>query len=222
MNTQPCRSSPYDPPPRWVWRATLLGVGLVIVVTLGGAWWLGRGGADPPVAGPVAWTDAALAWAGGASPDGAAWYTAPVAIPAGEGNFTLTVRARLAAGSDPGAAWGVWLAEPGGARVVYAISGDGHTTTRRCAPGHLAPLEDCAALRPEWRWMPYNRLHGPGTANTITLHREPSGAIRLRLNQERLGAATVHTDGAWGVWVRGGRDAAADLMWLGANLALPA
>ena len=65
-----------------------------------------------------------------------------------------------------------------------------------------AALEDCPALRPEWAWSAYPRIRAPGEANTVTLHREADGAIRLRINGERLGAAPVDVAGTWGVWAR--------------------
>jgi hypothetical protein len=54
----------------------------------------------------------------------------------------------------------------------------------------------------------------------LTLHREPDGAVRLRVNGERLGAPVVVPGGGWGVWAWGGADAAA-LTWEHAALAQP-
>ncbi len=201
MNAKPGE----DEAPRWVWRAALSGAGAVIAVTLLAALLIAGGATDPPVAGPVVWVDEALGWATGtlaAGRDG--WASAPVPLPAPPEAFTLTVRARLPAAADPLAAWGVWLAETDGSHTVYAISAAGYLTTRRC-PVHLpaeAALEDCPALRPEWEWSTYPRIRPPGQANTITLHREANGAIRLRINGERLGVAPVDVEGTWGVWVR--------------------
>lgn len=260
--------TPHTPPddaPRWLWPLTLAGVTLVALVIGIGAILLARGAADPPVAPRVAWTDSALAWTPGPALDPRAelWSPAPDAarLPAQDA-FTLTVRARLSADSDPGAAWGLWLAGPDGSRVVYAISGDGYVTTRRCdnfttestenteiktekekksfqiekdfsflsltnfssvrsvssVVKYFFQLDDCPALRPEWRWFPYPRVNPPGQENTLTLHREPGGAIRLRINQERMGAAPAPMSGAWGVWVRGGRESGAAITWRGAEV----
>lgn len=207
-------------PPRWVWWLALGGSGLVALVTALAALVLARGAADPPVAGPVRWSDEDLVWAGGpevvldagrelwaaAPPDGAITFHA----------FTISVRAVVAAASDPAAAWGVWLEVDDGSRVVYAITsadGGSYVTTRRCPVGDSLPdLDACPAMRPDWRWSPYPRIEGPGAANTITLHREPSGAVRLRVNDERLGAASVTVSGQWGVWARGG-DGSSGVTW---------
>jgi len=213
-----------DSLPRGVWRAVLAGVALVIALVVGGAIWLARGGADPPVAETVLWHDAAPGWIAGTrselGPGAGEWIAAPAAARLPADVFTLAVRARLEPESDPGAAWGVWLEEADGARVIYAISGEGYLTTRRCPPGDLPPaaIEDCPALRPEWRWMPYNRIRPPGEPNTITLHREQPGAVRLRVNDERLGIAPVMWSGHWGVWQRGGREAGAVLLWEAASV----
>ncbi len=182
-----------------------------------------------PVKGRIAprraWLDTAFDWAGGPvlplEPGEAIWLPAPEAatLPA-EGVFTLTVRARLSAASDPGATWGIWVAAADGSRIVWAISGEQYVTTRRCpasaAPGGL--FEDCPALRPEWRWFPYPRVALPGATNALTLHRERPGAVRLRINREQMGLAEVTPTGTWGVWARGGRTTAASLVWERAEL----
>jgi hypothetical protein len=206
----------------------LSGVALVAAITVLGAVLLRLGAADPPDAGPVTWEDRALRWASGpeaalAANEGTWWIAPPDAV-LPDGAFTLEVRAQLAPDSDPSAAWGVWLEMPDGARVIYAVSGEGYLTTRRCPAGDAPPavIEDCPALRPEWRWMPYPRVNPPGTANTITLHLEPSGDVRLRLNGERLGTAPAGRSRHWGVWVRGGRDGGATLVWQRAILRTPA
>jgi len=213
--------------PRPLWWAVWGGVAGVIAVIGLGALLIAAGATDPPVAGPVRWSDRVIAWAGGpvltvAAREGA-WYVAPETVPHAPGDFTLAVAGLWAADTDPLAAWGVWLEEPDGARVVYAVSASGYTTTRRCFPGGQPgyAIEDCPALRPEWRWSPHPRIRPPGEANTITLHREPDGAIRLRVNRERLGAAPVAIMGRWGVWVRGG-DAPLALSWDHAEIRAPA
>jgi hypothetical protein len=196
---------------------TLAGVGAVILLALAGVILIGRGAFDPPVAGPVIWSDHDLAWADGPQVSLAAgearWWTAPADAVLVDSPVTLDVRARLDADGDPSAAWGVWIERPDGARVIYALSGEGYVTTRVCESPPPSALEDCPALRPEWRWMPYPRVQPPGQSNTITLHQESSGDLRLRLNGEILGAAPVARSGAWGVWARGGRDGAAALIW---------
>ncbi len=211
-----------EPVPGWLWCGALAGVVLVVLVVAVGAIVLARGVADPPVAGPVVWADVALAWAGGPQRETRAgageWFTAPPPARVPGDAFTLAVRARLAAGSDPGAAWGVWLDTDDGARMVYAVSGDGYVTTRRCPVPAPRDISACPAAQPEWRWMPYPRVAPPGEPNTIALHREPSGAIRLRLNGEKLGAAPVGLAGDWGVWVLGGRAGPASLTWESAEL----
>ncbi len=190
---------PADLLPAWLWRATALGLIAVLALIGVGVLLVISGATDPPVAGPVVWADKALAWA-----EAPGWVSAPVMLPTPPAAFTVTVRARLPAHADPLVAWGVWLAEADGSRVVYAINGAGYWTIRRCPPDHAAgeALEDCPALRPEWRWLFHPRLRPPGNANTITLHRETDGAIRLRVNGERLGAAPVSVAGTWGVWAR--------------------
>ncbi len=195
MNPRP----PADLLPAWLWRVTALGLTAVLALIGAGVWLIGSGATDPPVAGPVVWADEVLAWAGASG-----WASAPIALPMPPAAFTVTVRARLPAGADPVGAWGVWLAEADGSRVVYAINGAGYWTIRRCSSEHIVPeaLEECPALRSEWRWLFHPRLRAPGEANTITLHREPDGAIRLRVNGERLGAAPVSIAGTWGVWAR--------------------
>lgn len=206
-----------DALPGWLWWGTLAGVSLTVIGVAIGAILLARGAADPPVAGPIIWRDAVFGWADGPQSIVEAgegrWFSAPELARAPGGAFTLAVRARLSAGSDLGAAWGVWLAADDGARIVYAASGDGYVTTRRCPAPSPADITTCPAVRPEWRWMPYPRVAPPGEPNTITLHREPSGAIRLRLNGEKLGAAAVAATGEWGVWVGGGRTGRAVLAW---------
>jgi hypothetical protein len=207
-------------PPRWVWRLTLGGTALVVIVTAIGAILLGLRAANPPVVGPVVWSDESLRWASGPSvtlaAGGETWFASPpdAALPGGA--FTLDVQARLSRDSGAGAAWGVWLETPDGARVIYAISGEGYTTTRRCDPALIhdgLPIEDCPALRPEWRWFDYPRINPPGASNTITLHVEQPGHVRLRINREIMGIAPVVWTGHWGVWVRGGRDSDAVLTW---------
>lgn len=202
--------------PGWLWRAVLAAGALVALIAAAGALAIALGAANPPRAARLVWRAGEWGWAGGAAhvlaPGEEGWATAPVLLP--DGRFTLDVRARLDAASDPGAAWGVWIAAEDGARIVYALSGEGYTTTRRCPPGELPPaLDDCPALRPEWRWTAYPRLNPPGATNRVELHREQPGAVRLRLNRERLGLAPVTPGGAWGVWWRGGRESAATLAW---------
>lgn len=209
-----------EPLPRWVWRLSVGGAGLVILLVALVALALVRGAADPPVAGPVIWQDKTLAWLPDdlrtLRPASGLWVPAPEAGAISPGEpFTLTVRATLTADSDPSTAWGVWLAEDDGGVVIYALSGEGYTTTRRCLPGllPLVQIEDCPAVRPEWRWSPYNRIRAPGQPNSITLHQESNGDIRLRINDEKLGAAPVDISGEWGVWARGGRDSGAVIVW---------
>jgi len=221
----PGRSRATSSSPRWVWWLALGGTGLVItvVVLVAVALWLGA--ADPPVAGPVRWSDDGLAWAGG--PDvllGAErelWAGAPFGCAIPGDAFTISVRAVIAEESDSAAAWGIWLEDSDGSRVVYVITsadGGSYVTTRRCPVDDPLPdLDACPALRPDWRWSPYPRINGPGAANTITLHREPSGAIRLRVNDERLGAASVTVSGRWGVWARGG-DGSSRVTWQRAEM----
>lgn len=188
--------------PRWVWRAVLAAAGAVIAVTLAVALRIAGGATDPPVAGSVVWADETLAWARTHT----TWREAPVALPDSPAAFTVSVRARLPADADALAAWGVWLGEAKGSRVIYALNAAGYWTIRRCPADALpaAAIEDCPALRPDWRWLFHPRLRPPGQANTITLHREPDGAIRLRINGERLGGAPVDVTRTWGVWVRAG------------------
>lgn len=221
-----------DSVPRWVWRLALSGAAFVVAVTISGAVLLGLGAADPPNAGPVMWSDAMLSWAAGPEvvlgAREAEWFDSPPDAVLPEERFTLDVQARLSADAGAGAAWGIWLETQDGARVIYAISGEGYTTTRRCEPSSVgahratplrSPLffqqeiEDCPALRPEWRWFAYPRINPPGEPNTITLHVERPGQVRLRLNGEMMGIAPVAWSGRWGVWVRGGRDTAAALRW---------
>ena len=172
---------------------------------------LSWGAADPPVAGPVVWSDTTLNWLEDGNrplnPGEVDWFTAPATLP--PDGFTVTVLARFTPDSDPGAAWGIWLAAADGTRVVYAISGEQYTTTRVCpALAWLNPasytFEECPAQRPEWEWSAYVRLNPVGVTNHLTLHREASGEVRLRLNRETLGAAAVAYTGDWGVWRRGG------------------
>ncbi len=213
-----------DDLPEWVWWGTLATVGIVIVITAIGAILLTNGAADPPVAGPVIVSDDNLIWAGGPvialAVGESVWFAAPEDMRLPSEAFTLAVSARLTADSDPGAAWGVWIETAAGDRVIYAISGEGYTTTRSCGPAvfRVGNIEDCPALRPEWRWMPYPRIQPPGAVNTITLHtstpyrKESSskensrgGEVRLRINREIMGAAPIAGSGRWGVWLRGGR-----------------
>lgn len=210
-----------DEAPRWLGRVVLAAAGAVITVTLGAALLIAGGATDPPLAGPVVWADEAPGWAIEALAAGRdAWASAPVPLPAPPEAFTLTVRARMPAAADPLAAWGVWLAETDGSRVVYALSAVGYLTTRRCPADWPAgaALEDCPALRPEWEWSAYPRIRLPGQANTIALHREANGAIRLRLNGERLGAAPVDVEGTWGVWARAETGESSRVAWERAEL----
>jgi hypothetical protein len=215
MNRQQTRA------PRWVWRITLAGAALVVGVTALGVIWIGGGATDPPVAGPVVWSDTALGWASGPAITVAAgeqvWFSAPPEANLPDTAFTLDVSARFAADAGAGAAWGVWIETADGARVIYAISDEGYTTTRRC-DGPAIPIDTCPALRPEWRWFAYPRIHPPGATNTITLHVEAPGEIRLRLNREIMGIAPLAWAGTWGVWVRGGRASGAVLRWERADI----
>lgn len=202
------------PPPRWLGWAVGLGVGSVILGVAVGAILLTHGLADPPLAGPLMWEDAALDWASSPAlaPGEGGWSPAPALLP--DRPFTLVIRARLSGDSDPGAAWGVWVETVGGDRVLYAISGELYTTTRRC-PAAPPPveIEACPAVRPDWRWMSYNRLKPPGKSNQITLHAESPGKIRLRLNDEKMGITPLDLTGRWGLWARGGRDSGAQIDW---------
>ncbi len=207
-----------------MWRVTLWGAALVIGMTALGAIWIARGTTDSP----IVWSDAALRWASGPVITVAAgdqvWFTAPPEATLPERTFTLEVRARVAADMGAGAAWGVWIGMADGTRVIYAISDEGYTTTRRCetlTPQFPLPpsrrggvdVDTCPALRPEWRWFAYPRINPPGETNTITLYVEAPGEIRLRLNREIMGIAPLAWDGAWGVWVRGGRESRVVLTW---------
>lgn len=198
-----------DAVPRWVRWATWCGVlGVMLAVSIG-ALLIGLGAADPPTAGPVTWSDGDLRWADGPvaalEPGVDAWWTAPEPVSQDAGAFTLAVRARLAAESDALAAWGVWVAERDGSRVLYALSAGGYWTIRVCPPGDLPDaVEDCPAPQPDWRWSPFPRITLAGEPDTITLHREAGGALRLRINDEALGAPVVAVSGTWGVWARGG------------------
>jgi hypothetical protein len=176
---------------------------------------LACGAADPPVAGPVIWRDSDLEWASGPELSLGAgegyWHTSPTDLP--DGPFTIEVQARI---SDPGAAWGIWLEAGDGTRIIYAINGAGYTTTRRCPAddlGDLLEIERCPALRPEWRWMEFPRIHRPGESNRITLHTEAPGMVRLRLNEERMGIMPVEVTGRWGVWGHSGRESGAGIRW---------
>jgi hypothetical protein len=217
MNTSP----PADLVPAWLWRATALGLIAMVALIGAGVLLIAGGATDPPVAGPVVWADEALRWAAEALAAGRdGWASAPVPLPAPPADFTLAVRARLPAAANPLAAWGVWLAGADGSRTVYAISAAGYLTTRRCPAEQPIPdaLEDCPALRPEQEWSAYPRIRPPGGANTVALHREPDGAIRLRVNGERLGAAQVDLAGAWGVWARGAGGESPRVTWERAEL----
>lgn len=202
--------------PGWLWTTAAIGAAIVALAALIGALAIAIGAADPPHAAREVWRAEDWSWTGGPArtlaPGEQGWAAAPSMLP--DGRFTLDVRARLDAGADPGAAWGVWIAADEGGRIVYALSGEGYLTTRRCAPGQLPPaLDDCPALRPEWRWTAYPRLNPPGATNRLELHRETPGAVRLRINRERLGLAAVNLAGEWGVWWRGGRSASSELTW---------
>jgi hypothetical protein len=211
-------------PPRWVWIVTWIGVILVTLITACGALLIGLGLTDPLTAGPVIWSDHTLGWGGGRvlvmEPNTGVWFSSPAAADLPE-SFTVSVRARIKADSDPSLAWGVWVATTDGSRVVYAISGEGYVTTRLCPPDDFprVEIENCPAVRPEWRWMPYPQIRALGEINSITLHRETSKDVRLRINDERMGIAPVPVSGAWGVWVRGGRESRAVLEWIEAEVA---
>lgn len=215
MNTAK-RHIPAENAPGWLWTTAAIGATIVVFAALIGALAVARRAADPPRAVREVWRAGDWSWAGGPAralaPGAEAWAAAPSRLP--DGRFTLDVRAHLDANADPGAAWGVWIAAAGGGRIVYTLSGEGYLTTRRCPPGKLPPaLEDCPALRPEWRWTAYPRLHPPGATNRLELYRETPGAIRLWINRERLGLAAVDPAGEWGVWWRGGRSAGSELTW---------
>lgn len=206
--------------PRWLWHAALAALFLVAGSALLCALAIALGATDPPRAARLAWE--AAGWPAAdevtLAPGESGWAEAPVALPA-EAAFTLEVRARLAPDADPGAAWGVWIETADGARLVYALSGEGALTTRRCPPGDLPPaLEDCPAPRPEWRWAAYPRLKPPGEINLLAVHREQLAQVRLWINGERLGASALTPAGAWGVWWRGGRSAPTALAWESAAL----
>ena len=199
-----------DTLPRWAWRAVIgavTGIGLALTV---GTLVLCAGAADPPRADPLVWQDAALPWADGA---GHWWQASHVAAnPAAD--FTLTVGARWVADADTAAAWGVWLEQADGTRVLFALAVDGYWTVRRCAADArpAVAVETCASPRAEWRWLAHPRINGAGAANTLTLTRERDGRVRLWLNRERLAAPSVQWTGRWGVWAR-----ADALTWTGAR-----
>lgn len=212
-----------DAAPRWVRRATWGGVLSVILAVSIGALLIGLGAADPPTAGPVTWSDDDLRWADGPlamlEPGVAVWWPAPQPVPQAPESFTLAVRARLAAQSDALAAWGVWIMDRDGARVLYALSAGGYWTIRVCPRGGLpGAVEDCPAPQPDWGWSPFPRITPAGDSDTITLHCEAGGALRLRINDEALGAPVVAVSGTWGVWARGGMARAA-ITWERAWLA---
>lgn len=195
----------------------------MITLVATGALVLGSGAADQPVAGAVIWSDTAFAWIADEPllPGVSRWDIAPVELPTD--GFTVSLAARFTPDSDPGAAWGIWLEQVDGTRVIYAISGEQYTTTRVCdSAAWLTPeifsLEDCPTQRADWTWNWYVRLNPVGAANTLTLHREASGEVRLRINRETLGAAVVTYSGHWGVWRRGGRAVGASLGWESAVL----
>lgn len=204
-----------DITPRWLWRGILALAALVGAIVLVSATIIALGAADPPRAARLVWEsstwpsrDALFLAAGDFG-----WAEAPIPLPA-DPPFTLSVRAQWTNDSDSGAAWGVWIEAIDGARIVYAHSGEGYTTTRRCPPGDIPPaLEDCPALRPEWRWTPYPRVRPQGEPNHLALHREQPDAVRLWLNGERLGVTALDPAGAWGVWWRGGRAEPSTLTW---------
>lgn len=213
-----------DSPPRWLWIATFSGVTAVIAIIAATALLIASGATDHPVAGPVVWSDSTFAWAGGPQiafdTESGQWWSAPFTLSTPDA-FTLTVRATFAADAGPLAAWGIWLAADGGSRALYAISAGGYWTIRAC-PADPPPtaIEDCPALHPAWRWSPFPRIHASGTANTLTLHREPDGTIRLRVNHELLGAPPLALTGTWGLWARGGSGAV--LHWDRAEMRRPA
>ncbi|MBN2303589.1 MAG: hypothetical protein JXQ72_03885, partial [Anaerolineae bacterium] len=217
--------------PRWLWPVTALGVGIVVLVTAFTALALALGAADPPVAPRIAWTDKSLAWAGesgwyvapaGADlpPDGNFTLTvrARFGAEAGPGaTWGIWIE-------EPGKSR-VMYAISGGQYLTtrrcpasaaftsppspLSTRGEGEQDAKQVPSPYLERgfrgeviLEDCPALRPEWRWFFYPRIRLPGQSNTLTLHREPSGDIRLRINQERMGNAPVALSGHWGVWAR--------------------
>lgn len=209
-----------DAAPAWLWGGTLAAAAVILAATLLSSLAIALGATDPPRAAHLQW--ASEDWPAEAArtlaPGDSGWADAPIPLPIDAG-FTLEVRARLAGDADPGAAWGVWLEAVDGARIVYALSGEGFLTTRGCPPGDLPPaIEDCPALRPEWRWTAYPRLKPPGETNQITVHREQPGQVRLWINRERLGVTSLAPAGAWGVWWRGGRATSGMLAWERAEL----
>ncbi len=190
------------------WRVVSGAVwGIAVVLGLS-ALALALGAADPPRAEPLVWRDATMRWAHGAE----RWPRAPQMANAPAADFTLSVRARWTATADAAAAWGVWLEQTDGARLVFGVAAGGYWTVRRCPQEHIARLEACPAPRAEWRWQAHPRIRGAGAQNTLTLTREPDGRVRLWLNGERLAAPSVRWTGRWGVWARGEA-----LAWAGAE-----
>jgi hypothetical protein len=206
-----------------MWRATLGGVTLVITLAALCALVLALGAADPPVASRLVWRAANWPEALTLAPGAGQWLAAPAEARLPDASLTLHVSAQIAPESDPGMAWGVWLAASDGARparALFVVSGEGYITTRVCPLDDLpdADIERCAAPRPEWRWSWYPRARGVGDSNRITLYQEPSGAIRFRLNDEKLGIMRVARAGAWGVWARGGRTSEGKIIWQEASV----
>jgi hypothetical protein len=193
--------------PRWLAPIIFLCIGFVVLILGIGSLWIASGYSNPPVGQRVTWQD--KTWASKLEMNEIAWATSSIPLPE---DFTIDVTGTISAESDPSAAWGVWVKTSAGSIILYAINGEGYTTTRVC-PNRAVILEDCPPLQPGWRWIEYNRLHGPGQNNTITLHRETPEDIRLRLNHELWGITPVDTSGIWGVWARGGRDRSAQFTW---------
>lgn len=180
---------------------------LVIVTVAVAALVLGLGAANPPVAGPVIWSDQSLIWSDGpaarAESGSGYWWTAPTKVSTGAGAFTLSVEATVLRRADVLAAWGVWVANADDTRTLYALNASGYWTIRTCpADAAAMVIDDCPAPSPEWRWLAHPHIHSAGEPNTITLHREDAGRLRLRINDELLGAPVVRTGGEWGVWAR--------------------
>ncbi len=189
------------------------------------AWVLSNGAADPPRAPALIWDDMTLTWAGGTASQTITRSTAVTsaqALPAKL--FSLEAQALLTSASDPLAAWGVWLEDAAGNRLMVAINGAQYVTARVCPKNLPDDLDSCAPLQEPNQhirtvWKTFHLIHPRGQSNRIRLEYLPedwTGGLRLRLNSEWMWDLPFHPPSGrvtWGLWGQPGPEAGASIRW---------
>jgi hypothetical protein len=193
-----------EAPPRLLWRLVVGGTLSLVVALALLAGVLAAGAADPRRAGGSLYTENDFSTIE-LSPHQIDTVTLEHTLPLNA--FTLESHAESQ--GDPSAAWGFWL-QNDDTYLIFAISGEGYVTARRC-PTLETVLEDCPTLKEpdqgiQTSWKAIHFIQP--TENHLRLDLR-DGVLSLRINHEWMWNVEGNPAGEFGLWMSGGRDTTA-------------